>query len=39
MQTLGRITAALLAAVGAAAVLVAVRSAPDVKRYLKMRAM
>ena len=39
MQTLGRITAGLLAAAGAAALVVAVASAPDVKRYLKMRAM
>lgn len=39
MQTLGRVTTAVLAAIGLVAVGVAVASAPDVKRYLKMRAM
>lgn len=39
MQTLGRITAGLLAVAGAVALVVAVASASDVKRYLKMRAM
>ncbi len=39
MKTLGTITAMLLAAVTAGAALVALRSVPDIRRYLKMRQM
>ena len=39
MRRLGKITALFGVAVGATAVVVGVRSIPDVKRYLKMRAM
>jgi hypothetical protein len=39
MKTLGTITAALLTALGALAAIVAVRSLPDIRRYLKIRSM
>jgi hypothetical protein len=39
MRALGRLTAAITAAVIAIAVVVAVRSAPDIQRYLKIRSM
>ncbi len=39
MQILGRVTTGVLAALGLVAIGVVVASAPDVKRYLKMRAM
>ena len=39
MEILGRFTAGVLAVIGVLAVGVAVASVPDVKRYLKMRAM
>lgn len=39
MRTIGRLTTTLGLAAAALAVVVAVRSISDVKRYLKMRAM
>lgn len=39
MKTLGTITAVLGATAAAVAVVVGVRSIPDVRRYLKMRSM
>jgi hypothetical protein len=39
MKTLGIITTCVLAALGAAAAVLVVRSVPDVQRYLKMRSM
>ncbi len=39
MNTLGRITAALLTTATLTAVIVGVRSIPDIRRYLKMRSM
>lgn len=39
MRTLGIMTSVVGAAVAAFAVVVGVRSIPDVKRYLKMRQM
>lgn len=39
MQNVGRITTALAAALTAFGLFVAVRSIPDVKRYLTMRNM
>jgi hypothetical protein len=39
MKALGRLTAFAGLVAGGAAVLVAVQSIPDIKRYLKMRAM
>jgi hypothetical protein len=39
MKSIGMFTTAVAAAVVAVAVVVGVRSTPDVKRYLKMRRM
>lgn len=39
MKTLGTITATVLAAATAGAVLITLRSIPDIRRYLKMRQM
>ncbi len=39
MRALGRFTALVGLAAGAAAAVVAVQSIPDIKRYLKMRSM
>jgi hypothetical protein len=39
MRTLGKITAGVGAAAAVIAVVVVVRSAPDIRRYLKMRSM
>jgi hypothetical protein len=39
MRTLGNITAVTMAAAAAALGLLAVRSVPDVRRYLKIRNM
>ena len=39
MEILGKLTTGVLAAIGLIAVGAAVASAPDIKRYLKMRAM
>ncbi|WP_374935988.1 hypothetical protein [Streptomyces sp. SM10] len=39
MRTLGRITAGLAAATAVAGLVVGVLSIPDVRRYLRMRAM
>jgi hypothetical protein len=39
MKTIGVITTVLGAAVTALAVAIGIRSIPDIKRYLKMRAM
>ena len=39
MRTIGRLTTLVGAAVAAVAMVVGVRSIPDVKRYLKMRSM
>lgn len=39
MRTLGNITAVTMAAAAAALGLLAVRSVPDVRRYLKIRKM
>ncbi len=39
MRTIGRLTVVVLGALAAVAVVVGVRSAPDVKRYLEMRSM
>ncbi len=39
MRTIGMLTTIVGAAVGALAVVVGIRSIPDVKRYLKMRQM
>jgi hypothetical protein len=39
MRTVGVITTGLLAAAGAAAALLGVRSLPDIRRYLAMRRM
>lgn len=39
MRGLGRFTALLGMAAGAAAVLIGLQSIPDIKRYLKMRSM
>lgn len=39
MRTIGMFTTLVGAAVGAVAVLVGIRSVPDIKRYLKIREM
>jgi hypothetical protein len=39
VKTLGTLTALLLTALGAVAAVVAVRSLPDIRRYLKIRSM
>jgi hypothetical protein len=39
MRTLGLLTTLVAAALAAAAVVVGIRSAPDIKRYLRMRSM
>jgi hypothetical protein len=39
VRVLGMFTAALLSVAGAGAVLLGIRSVPDVKRYLAMRRM
>ncbi|MGI8577293.1 MAG: DUF6893 family small protein [Nocardioidaceae bacterium] len=39
MKTLGRITTALLTTATVGAVVLGVRSIPDIQRYLKMRQM
>jgi hypothetical protein len=39
MKALGRLTAVAGMVAGAAALVVVVQSLPDIKRYLKMRAM
>ncbi|MDQ1645704.1 MAG: hypothetical protein QOI35_1112 [Cryptosporangiaceae bacterium] len=39
MKALGTLTAFLLTALGAVAAVVAVRSLPDIRRYLKIRSM
>lgn len=39
METLGRATAALTAAIAGIAVVLGVQSVPDVRRYLKIRSM
>ena len=39
MKSIGMFTTAVAAAVVAVAVVIGVRSTPDVKRYLKMRRM
>ena len=39
MRTIGRLTTLVGAAVAAVAMVVGVRSIPDVKRYLKIRSM
>lgn len=39
MRTIGRITSVLGGAAIALAVVVGIRSVPDIKRYLKMRSM
>ncbi|MDT4925904.1 MAG: hypothetical protein QOG01_3617 [Pseudonocardiales bacterium] len=39
MRALGRLTALVGLVAGGAAVVVAVQSIPDIKRYLKMRSM
>jgi hypothetical protein len=39
VRTLGNITAVAMLAVAAALTLLAVKSAPDVRRYLKIRKM
>ncbi len=39
MRTIGKLTTLVGAAVAAVAMVVGVRSIPDVKRYLKMRSM
>ena len=39
MRTIGRFTSVLLGATAVTAVVVGVRSIPDIKRYLKIRAM
>jgi hypothetical protein len=39
VRKLGKLTALLGLAAGATAAVVAVQSIPDIKRYLKMRAM
>ncbi len=39
MNTLGKATAAVLTAATVGAVLLGVRSLPDIRRYLKMRQM
>ncbi len=39
MRTLGKLTTALLTTATFGAVLLGVRSIPDIRRYLKMRAM
>ncbi len=39
MKTIGRFTTLVALAVAVGAVIVGVQSIPDVKRYLKMRAM
>lgn len=39
MKTLGVITTALTTALAVLAAVVAVRSMPDIRRYLKMRSM
>ncbi|MDX6310245.1 MAG: hypothetical protein QOI06_3291 [Nocardioidaceae bacterium] len=39
MKTLGNITAALLTTLTLGAAVLAVRSLPDIRRYLKMRQM
>jgi hypothetical protein len=39
VKTIGMFTSAIGAAAAALAVVVGIRSIPDIKRYLKMRAM
>ncbi len=39
METLGKLTALLLGAGVLGAVIIGLRSAPDIKRYLKIRQM
>ena len=39
MRTLGKITASLGAVAAVAAIVMGVQSLPDIRRYLKMRAM
>jgi hypothetical protein len=39
MRALGRMAAAMIAAMIGLAVIVAVKSAPDIRRYLKIREM
>jgi hypothetical protein len=39
MRALGMLTAAILAATAVGALVVGVKSAPDVQRYLRIRAM
>ncbi len=39
MRKLGKVTAVLLTAGAVGAVILGVRSAPDIKRYLKIRQM
>jgi hypothetical protein len=39
MRALGRLTSVLLAGVAITAIAVGLRSIPDVRRYLKIRAM
>ncbi|WP_443080504.1 DUF6893 family small protein [Streptomyces sp. PTD5-9] len=39
MKALGIVTAGVAAAVAVAAVVVGVRSIPDIRRYLRMRSM
>ncbi len=39
MRTIGKLTTLVGAAVAAVAMVVGIRSIPDVKRYLKMRSM
>ncbi|MDX6201191.1 MAG: hypothetical protein QOF82_2307 [Frankiales bacterium] len=39
MRTIGIITTCVLAVLAAAGAVLAVRSAPDLQRYLKMRSM
>jgi len=39
VRALGRFTALLIAAAGAAAVVIGVQSIPDIQRYLKIRSM
>lgn len=39
METMGRLGTAVLGAVAIAAVVVGVRSVPDVRRYLRIRQM
>ena len=39
MRVIGMVTTFVVAAIAAIAVIVGIRSAPDIKRYLKMRQM